>query len=73
MADRFNVLTVVLEKDTREDDAQCLIDAIKMLRGVLSVKGNVSKHTDYMAEERVRRKLGEKLWEVIYPKNKDEE
>lgn len=69
MTDRINSLTVVLENEMRDDDAEQLISAIKMMRGVLNVSGIVSDHIDnYIAEERVRRELGKKLWEVIYPK-----
>ncbi len=68
MTDRFNTLTIVLGESIREDDAEALISAIKQLRGVLSVAGNVSDPVEYMAQERVRRELGTKLWEVIYPK-----
>lgn len=41
MTDRTNALLVVLEKDIRIDDAQVLVDAIKMLRGVLDVECNI--------------------------------
>ena len=68
MTDRYNTLTVVLEREIREDDAEKYIDAIKMIKGVLSVKGNVADYGEYMAIERVRRELGEKIWEVLYPK-----
>ena len=68
MTDRYNSLTVVLEKDFRDDDAEHLINAIKMIKGVLSVKGNISDYSDLVAEERVRRELVAKLWEVIHPK-----
>lgn len=33
MTDRFHTLTVVLEHDMRDDDAQALISAIGQLRG----------------------------------------
>ena len=69
MTDRFSTLTVVLESDRRDDDAESIINAIKMTRGVLSVKGNVSNSTEYMAQERARSELAKKLWEVIYPKD----
>lgn len=68
MTDRYNTLTVVLEMDIREDDAEALLAAIRQLRGVLSVSGNVADPTTYMAEERAKRELGEKLWQVLYPK-----
>lgn len=67
MTDRFNTLTVVLEKDMREDDAKALLSAISQLRGVLSVSGNVADLTEYMAVERARHELGQKLWDVLRP------
>lgn len=67
MTDRYNALTVVLEKDIREDDAEVLVSAIKQLRGVLSVEGNVSTAESHIAHERVRQELAKKLWEVLYP------
>lgn len=68
MTDRYNTLTVVLEKDIRDDDAEALLTAIRQLRGVLSVSGNVADLTAHMAEERSKRELGDKLWQVLYPK-----
>lgn len=68
MTDRFNSLTVVLEKDMRDDDAEALIAAIRQLRGVLSVSGNVADPSDYIAQQRARHELGDKLWQVLYPK-----
>lgn len=67
MTDRFHSLTVVLEKDIRSDDAEGLIQAIRHMRGVLSVTGRVSDPDSHMAEERARRELGQKLWEILYP------
>ena len=68
MTDRYNTLTVVLEKDMRDDDAEALLAAIRQLRGVLGVSGNVADASAYMAEERAKRELGDKLWQVLYPK-----
>lgn len=67
MSDRLNSLTVVLETDIREDEAEALISAVQQLRGVLSVTGTVADIGDHIAQERVRRELGEKLWHVLYP------
>lgn len=69
MTDRLNALIVVFERDIRDEDAEHLIAAIRMLRGVLSVTPNVSEISDHIAEQRVRREIGEKLWAVIYPKD----
>jgi len=67
MTDRYSTLTVALEKDIREDDAQALIDAIRMLRGVADVAGNVYDSAQWLAETRVRRDLGERVLAVVYP------
>jgi len=67
MTNRFNVLTVALERDIREDDAEGLMDAISRLKGVISVSGNVSDITAWLSEERARKDLGDKIWNVIYP------
>jgi hypothetical protein len=65
MTAKFNSLTIVLESDVREDDAQTLINAILMLKGVLSVEGNVSSVADYVAESRVKSEVRNRLFEII--------
>ena len=67
MTDRYHSIGVVLKKDIRDDDAQCVLDAIKMIKGVLSVKPYVSDFDTNMAEERAKRELSDKLWKVLHP------
>jgi len=67
MTDRYNTLTVIFEHNIREDDAKDILSAILQLKGVLSVAGNVSDAGEYMAEERAKYKLGQKLLKIIYP------
>lgn len=67
MTDRYNALTVVLERDIREDDAEHILKAIGMIRGVLSVTPNIADMEAHIAEQRVRREMGEKLMAVFYP------
>ncbi|MEE9214815.1 MAG: hypothetical protein V3U54_08495 [Thermodesulfobacteriota bacterium] len=69
MTDRLGALTVVLKDNIREDDAEGLINAIKQLRGVLSVKGHVTDIETHIAEDRVRHELGQKLIKLVYPKS----
>jgi len=69
MTDVVFALTVVLEKDVRTDDLEAITNAIKMIRGVLNVTEHVSDISSFMAEERARHELGEKLWNVLYPKS----
>uniref|UniRef100_A0A6H2A5I7 Uncharacterized protein n=1 Tax=viral metagenome TaxID=1070528 RepID=A0A6H2A5I7_9ZZZZ len=41
MTDRIRRLTVLLEQDTRDDDAEGIISAIRMVRGVAFVEPHV--------------------------------
>lgn len=67
MTDRYHSLTVVLDDDTRDDDADALIKAIMMMRGVCAVAGNVADATAYMAAARARREYADKLFDVLRP------
>lgn len=73
MTDRIHSLTVtvVLSEDLRADDAECLIDAIMMLKGVAGVATNVADATSHMAEQRARTELGEKLLAICFPSHKE--
>lgn len=71
MTNRFYALSVALDADIREDDAQVLISAIKQLRGVLNVEGHVASIETWAAQERARTELSSKLWDVLYPKKKE--
>ena len=65
MTDRYNAIVVVLEKDTREDDAESLLSAIRMMRGVLSVTPNVTSIDHHIAYDRAYWNLREKLWKAL--------
>lgn len=68
MTDRVHSLVVVLAHDQRTDDVESLVQAIRQLRGVISVKPVVSDIASHMAEQRAIHELGEKIWKVLYPK-----
>lgn len=65
MTDRYHALTVILDKEIRSDDAENLISAIKMIRGVLDVNPHVSDITTHMAEERAKFEIRERLWNAL--------
>jgi hypothetical protein len=65
MTDRIRTLTVVLPVNTREDDVQPLIDAIRMLRGVLEVKADVADPADFFAVTNARVHLRSKLLDLL--------
>lgn len=54
MSDHTRCLVVVLDEDYRTDDAQSIVDAIKMVRGVRDVSAHVSDITQHVAIETAR-------------------
>ncbi len=68
MTDRLHALTVVLEQDTRDDDAEALIAAIQQMRGVASVRGRVADPKSYAALERARFEVRDQIAAVLWPK-----
>jgi len=70
MTDRIHSVTVVLDRNIRVDDAEHILNAIRMIKHVISAEGNVADLDSHMAESRARTDLHEKLFEVIYPKGK---
>lgn len=70
MTDRVRTLTVLLDKEYRDDDVREITNASGMIKGVVKVE-NIISTTEWMAIETARRELGEKLWAVLYPKTKE--
>jgi hypothetical protein len=50
MTDRHSGYVVVLKDDIREDDAERVIDAIQMIKGVLTVKPVTSGEPNWVPE-----------------------
>jgi hypothetical protein len=65
MTDRIHSITLVLEENMRDDDAESLIEACRHFRGVIAANGNVADPSDFMAEQRVRIDLERKLFDVV--------
>jgi hypothetical protein len=66
MSDRTRCLTVVLDQDYRIcDDAQAIIEAIKMIKGVVAVEANVADIGAYTAYASARIALEQKLWNAL--------
>jgi hypothetical protein len=70
VTDRLKGVVVTFETDLRTDDAEAIIEAIKMLRGVATVSPSVTDISDHMNRMRVRQELGQALWKVLYPEEK---
>jgi hypothetical protein len=67
MTDRIRSLTVALTTDLREDDVLPLVDAIRQLRGVLSVTTTAVTPNDWTTEQRVRLHVLDALQAVLFP------
>lgn len=67
MTERIKGVLVTFEKDIRGDDAEAQINAIRQIRGVLSVDPVPASMDDYMAEQRVKFALWDKMREVFFP------
>lgn len=65
MTDRIRHLTVVLDRDYRDDDVERIIAAIKQLRHVASVKPHVVEPGDYINRETLKNELLPKLHDAI--------
>lgn len=70
MTERYNALIVTLDDDYRSDDAIQVINAIKQLKGVISVRGNVSDMTAHIAQNRALTDIKAKLFNVLYDEEK---
>ena len=66
MPDRIGSITVVLERDLLEEDAEDICKAIRQLRGVIEAKANVVDIMQFGAEQRAAAKLRRKVWEVLH-------
>lgn len=65
MTDRTRILTVLLDRDYRDDDAQAIKDAINMVRGVVKVDHIVRDMGDNMAVETAKLELTKKILEIL--------
>lgn len=65
MTDRINALTLVLNRDIRDDDIEFLRQACMALKFVTAVKLNVANIDQFVAETRVQTKIEEKIYALL--------
>lgn len=65
MSDRYKGLTVVLEGPIKDEDAESIISAISMIKGVIKVVPEIHSGTDYIVRTQIKREIQEKLYEVV--------
>lgn len=64
MTDKVKGCVVAFDKDIRVDDVQVILDAIRMIKGVVGVEISISNLDDWMARERIKSEIREKLLEL---------
>lgn len=65
MSDIIKGLTVVLEPNMRAEEAYRIIQAIKQLRGVVSVGFHVAEPDHYMAVATAKFDIRGKIWDLL--------
>jgi hypothetical protein len=65
VTDRHCGYTVVLDREVREDDSEHIINAIKMIRGVLDVTPVVSDVEHHIARRHTLQEMRKKLWDAL--------
>ena len=65
MTDRINALTVVLDRDIRDDDVREIIQAIRMIKCVATVTPHVADHDSHVAYVRARMEIEGRLYEAL--------
>jgi hypothetical protein len=65
MTDRYFALTVTLADLIRQDDAEAIVQAIKMIKGVQDVVPQVADAETYWAHESARLELKSWLLDVL--------
>lgn len=67
MTNRLKGFYVVLESDVREDDAEPILNALRMVKGVLSVDPVETAPVDHFERTRIEMEFREKLWKALEP------
>lgn len=65
MTDRINGVLVTLEGNIRVDDAEYILNAIRMIKGVIDVTPNVADIDHHMAYSRARIDLQGKIYDAL--------
>lgn len=66
MTDRLNGFIVTLETPMRDDDAESVLNAIRMVKCVLSVKPLATMDTaEFVIRQQVKAEMRAKLWDAL--------
>jgi hypothetical protein len=61
MTDRLKGCWVSFDQDIGTDDAESILGAIRMIRGVAAVETSVTDPEDWLARQRIRFEIKEKI------------
>lgn len=65
MTERVKGFVVTLADDVREDDAQEIITALSMVRGVIDVRPAMVDFDDHINRERIRQDLARRIYAAL--------
>lgn len=65
MTDRVSAFIVTLAKDRRDDEIEHILNALRMVSGVLKVEPLVSTWESHMAESRAKSDLGQRVLDAV--------
>jgi hypothetical protein len=61
MTERIKGFTVTLERDVREDDFEAILNAVRMIKGVVHVEPSLVTTEDHMNRTMIRIELHDKI------------
>ena len=65
MTDRIKGMTITLDADIREDDVQAIVNAMKMIKGVVHVEPSIVTVEDHINREMIRYEFKHKLFNFV--------
>jgi ABC-type phosphate transport system ATPase subunit len=72
MSDRIQSAVVVFDREYRTDDAEAILAALRMVKGVAAVQpGPIMDHEAYQARVHVRTNMGQALRSLIWEAQED--
>ncbi len=70
MSNKINSLTIALKNDITEEQADKIAAAMSLFDGVIGVQSNITDHTTFMIESRIKMDVAKNLMETLFPGNK---
>jgi hypothetical protein len=65
MSDHYNSLTVVLEKEMTQEEIEPIMNAIEMIKGVITTNVSPMCSENYIQKEMARHDLIKKIYTVL--------